>query len=78
MTFFEASLKVLRDVGGGPLHFREIAQRAIESGYIKTSGRTPDATIGAMLYTHIKKLRPLVKNQKFPRSAEDNLSCPGK
>jgi len=55
MTFFDASLKVLREAGGGPLHYREIARLAIESGYISSSGRTPEATIGAILYTHIKK-----------------------
>lgn len=55
MTFFDASLKILKEAGGGPLHYREIARKAIKSGYIKTSGRTPDATIGAILYTHIKK-----------------------
>ena len=55
MTFFDASLKILREAGGGPLHYREIARKAIESGYIKPAGRTPEATIGALLYTHIKK-----------------------
>lgn len=55
MTFFEAALEVLREAGGGPLHYREIAKLAIASEYIKPSGRTPEATLGAQLYTHIKK-----------------------
>ena len=55
LTFFEAALKVLEEADGGPLHYKEISERAIKSGYIKTSGRTPEASIGAQLYTYIKK-----------------------
>jgi hypothetical protein len=55
MTFFEAALEVLREAGGGPLHYREIAKRAIAAEYIKPSGRTPEASLGAQLYVHIKK-----------------------
>jgi hypothetical protein len=55
MTYFEAALKVLADANGGPLHYREITQQAVERGYIQPAGRTPEATVGALLYTHIKK-----------------------
>lgn len=55
MTYFEAALKVLSDANGGPLHYREITQQAVDKGYIQPTGRTPEATVGAILYTHIKK-----------------------
>jgi restriction system protein len=55
LTFFQAALKVLADADGGPLHYREITLRALDKGYIQPTGRTPEATIGAILYTHIKK-----------------------
>jgi len=67
MTFFEAAIKVLEDAGGGPLHYREIAKRALERAYISPKGQTPDASLGAALYTHKKRteargLEPRVKN----------------
>ncbi|HUV79585.1 MAG TPA: restriction endonuclease [Candidatus Bathyarchaeia archaeon] len=57
MTIFEAALQVLRESDGGPLHFREITKRAIDSGYTKLSGQTPDASFGAALYAHIKRAK---------------------
>jgi len=55
LTFFEAALRILEEAGGGPLHYREITRRALERGLIKTSGLTPEATVGAILYSHIKQ-----------------------
>jgi 5-methylcytosine-specific restriction protein B len=55
MTFFEAALKVLEEAGGGPLHFKEITERAMARGYLVSTARTPDQSMGAYLYVHIKK-----------------------
>ena len=41
--------QVLRDAGGGPLHYREITRRAIDAGSISPSGETPWASVNAAM-----------------------------
>lgn len=55
LTFLEGALRVLEEAGGGPLHYREISRRALERGLIQSSGLTPEATVGAILYSHVKQ-----------------------
>lgn len=53
LTYKEAAQRVLQD-SGKPLHYSQIAERAIEQGLINPQGLTPDATMGSQLYTDIK------------------------
>lgn len=50
--FKQAALKVLKK--SSPLHYREITQKAIEKGYLKTNGKTPWATMNSILLSDIK------------------------
>ena len=50
MQFKDAAYEILKK-SGQPLHYKEIAARAMEAGLLETLGRTPEATMGAMLYT---------------------------
>ena len=50
MEFKDAAYEILKK-SGQPLHYKEIAARAKEAGLLETLGRTPEATMGAMLYT---------------------------
>jgi len=54
LTYKEAALRVLREVGK-PLSAQEITQRAIEQEFMNPQGLTPDATMGAQLYTDINR-----------------------
>jgi restriction system protein len=54
MSFEEATLTILQAVGE-PLHYREIAKRAVEQGLIQTDGKTPEATLNAVLAVDIKQ-----------------------
>ena len=54
MDFISAAYRILENAGE-PLHYKEIARRALANGLIETSGKTPEATLGARLYTDIKK-----------------------
>jgi len=54
LTYKEAALRVLREAGQ-PLSAQEITQQAIEQGLINPQGLTPDATMGAQLYTDINR-----------------------
>ena len=49
MTFWEAAEKVLADHGNKPLHYREITERAMQTGYLETKGATPEATMVAVI-----------------------------
>jgi HJR/Mrr/RecB family endonuclease len=50
MQFKDAAYEILKK-GNQPMHYKEIAERAIASGMLTTTGQTPDATMGALLYT---------------------------
>jgi hypothetical protein len=68
MTFLESAVTVLNDVGGGPLHFNEITKIATENGYLKSGGKTPEATMGAQIYMHIKNCRKRRMPAMFKRT----------
>lgn len=49
MNFLDAAYRVLQ-TAGEPLHYTEIARRALEQKLIDTKGETPEATMGSRLY----------------------------
>lgn len=60
MTYYEAAVQILR-TSGIPLTIREITDRAIREGLIAPHGRTPHATMSAMLYKRLDTDSSLVK-----------------
>jgi hypothetical protein len=60
MTFYEAALQVLRS-SRRPLTTREITERALESGLIVSRGKTPEASMAAVLYGRLGTDAQLVK-----------------
>ncbi len=54
ITFKDAAYQILREVRT-PLTAKEITKIAIEKNLIKTSGKTPVATMGARIYMDIKR-----------------------
>src|SRR5664280_724477 len=66
LTFLQAAEEVLRSHSpGAPLHFRKITDLAQLDGLIASQGLTPDATMGAQLYSDIKKRAASGKPQRF-------------
>jgi len=49
-----AVIEVLREAGV-PLHVQEITKRVLGCGLWETKGKTPAATVGARLYSDIRK-----------------------
>jgi hypothetical protein len=49
MTFLAAAEEVLR-ASGRPMTAREITEIALERGFLRTRGRTPEASMSAVLY----------------------------
>ncbi len=60
MTFLEAAIQILRS-SQRPLTTREITERALEAGLINTHGKTPNRTMGAVLYRALHTDGELVK-----------------
>jgi hypothetical protein len=60
MTYFEAALQILRS-SPRPLTTQEITERALERGLIVPRGKTPHATMGAVLYRRLNTDAGLVK-----------------
>ncbi|MDY0125926.1 MAG: restriction endonuclease [Anaerolineaceae bacterium] len=54
MQFKDAAFEVLKKEGK-PLHYQEIASRALALGILETEGETPGSTMGALLYTDTLK-----------------------
>ena len=54
MNFLDAAYQVLAQAGQ-PLHYSEIASRALAAGLLDTSGQTPEATMGSRLYVDTKR-----------------------
>jgi restriction system protein len=61
MQFKDAAYEILKQ-GGEPLHYNEITEQALEAGLLSTSGQTPHASMGSLLYTDTLK-----DNSRFRR-----------
>jgi restriction system protein len=58
MSMRDAAVQVL-DEAGGPLRPVDIIRIAKEKRLIKTSGKTPEATLSAQMSVDVKKAEPL-------------------
>ena len=63
MQFKDAVYEILKKTGQ-PMHYKEIAFQAMEAGLLETLGHTPEATMGAMLYTDT-----IYQDSRFQRDA---------
>ncbi len=50
MQFKDAAYEILKS-SSVPLHYNAITDKAVKAGLLETSGQTPHATMGALLYT---------------------------
>ncbi|MBA2719676.1 MAG: winged helix-turn-helix domain-containing protein [Chloroflexi bacterium] len=60
MTYLEAAIAVLRDAKQ-PLTTRQVTDSAIVQGLIEPTGKTPDASMSAVLYAALRSGSDLVK-----------------
>ncbi len=54
ITFKSIAAQILQEAGG-PLHSREITKIALKRGWLKTAGKTPEATMNAQLIVDINE-----------------------
>ena len=53
MDFKAAAREVLEEIGH-PLHYSDITEIALESGYLRSAGRTPQNTMRARLSVDVR------------------------
>ena len=57
-SFLDAAEKVLDQFGNrNSMHYRDITDRAMNQGWLNTSGKTPEATMNAQLVTELKRAK---------------------
>lgn len=64
MNFLDAAYQILKEAGE-PLHYNEIASRALAQGLVNPKGQTPNATMGSRLYVDTKK-----EGSRFKRASK--------
>lgn len=64
-SFTECAEKVLKGQGKRqPMHYRDIAKISLENGWLKTMGKTPEATMYAQIIQEVQRMR---KRGQIPR-----------
>ena len=67
LTFADAAYKLLLE-SGEPRHYRWLAEEAIRRQWIATSGRTPEATMYAVIHTEINNEIPGKRPSRFVKT----------
>ena len=68
MSFTDAAEQILsKSINQEPLHYAEITRQALELGLIRTEGRTPAATMYAMILTEIRRHEARGETPRFDR-----------
>lgn len=75
LSFTDAAEQVLTQLGGGqPMHSREITAKALELGLIRTSGRTPEATMYASVMEEIQRYKKRGEQPRFHMPGKSMIS----
>ena len=64
MQFKDAAYQILTQAGES-LQYNEITDRALAAGTLSTTGQTPHATMGALLYTNTPNEKSRFKRSVF-------------
>ena len=65
-SFTDSAEKVLEELGNkNPMHYRVITEKAIESGWLATGGKTPEASMYAQILNEIKRYQRRGEQPRF-------------
>lgn len=65
-SFIDCAQKVLEEFGSKkPMHYKEITWKALEKGWLVTSGKTPEASMYAQVITEIKRQQKRGERPRF-------------
>jgi hypothetical protein len=66
LTYFQAALRIL-ETSKQPMTTREIVSKAVGRGLINPRGKTPEATLSALFYLHLRDApKPLIRRHAKP------------
>lgn len=69
-SFLDAAEKVLDQFGNrNSMHYRDITDKALNQGWLNTSGKTPEATMNAQLVTELKRAKASSERGLFVRTS---------
>lgn len=75
LSFVDAAADVLQRHGKAqPMHYRDITQHVLEEGLVKTSGKTPEATLYAQIITENSRAEKKGKPVRFIRHGKGMVS----
>jgi len=75
LSFTDAAEYVLEQSGNRmPMHYRDITEKALESGLLRTSGQTPEATLSAQIGTEIARQKSRGEVPRFVRHGKGEVS----
>ena len=75
LSFTDCARKVLEEFGNRqPMHYREITRKALEKGWLATSGKTPEATMYAQIITEIKRRQSRGEQPRFVRLGHGDIA----
>ena len=65
-SFTDCAEKVLEEFGGKkPMHYKEITEKALDKGWLVTSGKTPESSMYAQVISEIKRQQKRGKRPRF-------------
>ena len=68
LSFADAAERILQEADGqSPMHYVEITRRALDRKLIRTEGRTPAASMNALILTEIKRQEERGESPRFVR-----------
>ena len=68
LSFTDCAEKVLSEYGDRkPMHYRDIVNKAIKKGWLKTAGQTPEATMRSKISSEIQRREQQGKSSRFQR-----------
>lgn len=66
LSFNDCAQKVLEEFGAKkPMHYKEITEKALQTGWLMTGGKTPEATMYAQMITEIKRQQKRGERPRF-------------
>jgi restriction system protein len=75
LSFVDAAEDVLRRYGHGqPMHYRDITAKVLDEGLVKTSGKTPEATLYAQVITENARAEKQGRQPRFIRHGKGLVS----
>ena len=77
LSFIQAGEKVLMEFGKGhPMHYRDITARALEMGWLKSEGKTPEAAMYAQIITDNKRRQARGEKVRFVKYGRGLIGLP--